>query len=202
MRTHEEHAKRLESLMIRYPHIDREAHLKDLELCKAYLAGDCVKFEIMFQTAYKKMEKYVYLDSHGTRCGVHINTQDKEDIIADAAGTALSHVEKFHGWSLYSTWMRGIARYRILQMIHRRCKESATEPLDDAKAVHADYSQNSDVAVWEILSGLPESDATIVRLRAIEQLSFGEIAQQLSVSIDNVRRRYLNAIKTLKVLLR
>jgi len=59
LRTQEERRKKLESLIEKYPHIDRAAHLKDLELCKRYLKGDRLPFEAMFQMAYGKLERYV-----------------------------------------------------------------------------------------------------------------------------------------------
>ena len=201
MQTKRERRKRLERLMKKYPHIDRAAHLKDLELCRRYLKGDRLPFEAMFQIAYGKLERYVRNDDCGRQHGIHVSLQDKEDLIADVAGTAIQHMATFQGWSLFSTWMIAIARYRIIGLIKKRCKEKANlinDALDDSRLISAPQSQNGDTAVWEILSCLQELDATIVRLKAVEGLTYSEISKQLNLSVKEVSCRYKAAIETLR----
>ena len=201
MRTQEERRKKLESLIEKYPHIDRAAHLKDLELCKRYLKGDRLPFEAMFHIAYGKLERYLRYDSYGKKYGIHINTQDKEDLIADVAGAAIQHMAAFQGWSLFSTWMIAIARYRIIDFVKKRCKEQQNvtdNALDDSRYIPPAHSQNNGTAVWEILSCLSESDAAIVRLKAVEGLTYSEIAKQIKISVKEVSIRYKTAIETLR----
>jgi len=197
----EERYEKLESLMKKYPHIDRARHLKDLEFCKKYQEGDRLPFERMFQVAYSKLERYVHYDSCGKQHGIHINEQDKEDLIADVASTAIQYMAAFQGWSLFSTWMIAIARHRIIGFIKKRCHEkrnSSDAALDDSRIIVPSSSQNDSTTIWEMLSCLSESDAAIVRLKAVERLTYTEIAKQLNLSVKKVLFRYKTSVEILK----
>ena len=201
MRTQEERRKNLEQLIAKYPHIDRAAHLKDLELCKRYLKGDRLPFEAIFQVAYGKLERYVRNDNCGRQYGIHVSVQDKEDLIADVAGTALQHMATFQGWSLFSTWMIAIARYRIIDFVKKRCKEQKNvtdNALNDSRYIPPSHSKNSDASVWKILSCLSELDAAIVRFKAVDELTYSEISKQLKLPVKEVSHRYKTAIETLR----
>ena len=193
MQTPEERKQRLERLLAKHPHINRAAHLNDLELCKKYTLGEQVPFEQMFQIAHGKLTRYVNRNNCGSHLGINVNEQDREDLIADTVSVAILQLNMFHGWSLFSTWMIAIARYRIISLIKKRCKEKAW-PLDDTL-----HSQNDCVAVCEILSCLSELDATIVQLKAVERGTFAEIAKLLNLSVENVRRRYQKSIDRLRL---
>ena len=200
MRT-EERQKRLDALIEKYPKINRATHLEDLALCKEYLAGSCGAFETMFQSAYAKLTNYVRYDNCGKHLGLHVNAQDKEDLIADIASTAILRLSTFQGWSLFSTWMIGIARYKILTFIKARCKKDQNlvdAAVDDTKMASHMPSHIDNTTVWETLSCLPESDATIVKRKAIEQFSFSEISKEMNLPVEQVQRRYKKAIAVLR----
>jgi len=200
MRT-EERQKRLEALIEKYPKINRAKHLEDLVLCKEYLAGNCGAFETMFQSAYAKLINYVHYDNCGEHLGIQVNTQDREDLIAEAAGTAILRLDTFQGWSLFSTWMIGIARYRILTFIETRYKKEkglVDTPVDDPKIASYMPSHIDNTTVWEILSCLPEIDATIVKRKAIERFSFSEISEEVNLPVTQIQRRYKKAIAMLR----
>ena len=147
----EKRQKRLDALIEKYPKINRAAHLKDLALCQDYLAGNCETFETMFQLAYAKLTNYIRYDNCGKHLGLQVNAQDKEDLIADAASTAILRLDTFQGWSLFSTWMIGIAKYRVLTFIKTRCNEDknlADATVDDAKMVAHIPSHIDDTTVW------------------------------------------------------
>jgi len=200
MRT-EERKKRLEALIEKYPKINRAKHLEDLALCKEYLAGNCDAFETMFQSAYTKLTNYVRYDNCGKHLGIHVNAQDKEDLIAEAASTAILRLDTFQGWSLFSTWMIGIARYRVLAFIKTRCNEDkglVDAAVDNPKMAFQMPSHIDSTTVWETLSCLPENDATIVKLKAIEQLSFSEISKEMNLPVAQIKLRYKKALTALK----
>jgi len=175
-----------------------------LELCKRYLKGDRLPFEAMFHIAYGKLERYVHYDSYGKKYGIHINAQDKEDLIADVASAAIQHMTTFQGWSLFSTWMIAIARYRIINFVKKRYKEQKNvtdNELDDSRLISSSNSQNDDTTVWEILSCLSATDAMIVRLKAVGGLTYFEIAKQINLPIKEVSIRYKVAITILRKML-
>ena len=192
---------RLSEWIEKYPgRINLAAHEQDLVLCKGYLQGDRQPFEPMFRAAYCKLQNFVYCHSFGKSSGIHITAQDKEDLIAEAVDIAIRKMERFDGLSLFSTWMIGIARYLILSLIAKRCREQhclSDMSLEDACRSQPQQSSESS-AVWEMLSGLSELDATIVRLRAVEGLCFAEIAAQLGSSRSSISFRYKKSINVLR----
>ena len=199
MLTSEERREKLERLMEKHPNIDRAAHLEDLDLCKKYLDGDRQPFEVMFKTAYDKLERYVYYDKFGKHLGIHVNKQDKEDLIADVVSVAIKRMATFQGWSKFSTWMIAIARYQIIDFIKKRCHEQKNminDALDDSRIFY--QPQNDSIAVWETLSCLSEQDSAIVKLKVIEQFTYPEIAENMNLSIKQVKYRYNAAIKMLR----
>lgn len=202
MLTQEQHKKRLEALMEKNPRINRNAHLRDLELCKRYMEGDQAPFEDMFQVAYIKLRKYVCSDSCGKHSlGINISAEDKEDLIADVASTAILQMNMYNGWSLFFTWMKAIARYRILSLIKKRCIENKNLIFGDVHETEitpASQVQNNEMVIFELLSCLSETDSKIVQLKAIEELSFLEISKQLNLSCYKVKMRYKKAIASLR----
>ena len=200
MQTQEQRREKLERLMKAHPHINREAHLKDLESCKRYLDGDCLPFNEMFEVAYGKLNRYIFYRSSRI-FGIHINNQDKEDLIAEVVEAAIKYMYTFQGWSLFSTWMIAIAYYRLINFVTNRRKEKDNQvdnTIDENRFIAPPSSHENDLAVWEMLSCLSESDAEIVRLKAVERFTYSEIAKHLNLSIKKVQIRYKKAIELLQ----
>ena len=200
MQTQEQRREKLERLMKAHPHINREAHLKDLESCKRYLDGDCLPFNEMFEVAYGKLNRYIFYRSSRI-FGIHINKQDKEDLIAEVVEAAIKYMYTFQGWSLFSTWMIAIAYYRLINFVTKRRKEKANQTddaIDENRFIAPPSSYDNNLAVWEILSCLSESDAEIVRLKAVERFAYSEIAKHLNLSIKTVQNRYKKAKEILQ----
>ena len=200
-KTGEERRKSLAVWIETYPgRINLAAHQEDLALCKDYLQGNRKPFEKMFQIAYGKLQSFVYCHSFGKHSGIHVNTQDKEDVIAETVDVALRRMGTYCGWSLFSTWMIAIARYRILSLIEKRCREQQMikdSPKEGFQEQPPQKARQS-FTVWELLSGLSAQDAQIVQLRAIDELSFPKIAAQLGSSVSKITFRYKKIIKILR----
>jgi DNA-directed RNA polymerase specialized sigma24 family protein len=141
----------IRKLMKMYPKIDRAAHLKDLEICTQYLVGNYEPFHLLLQTSYAKLIKYIHYNCRN-KLNIHINAQDKEDLISETVEAAIRDLNTFHGWSLFSTWMIAIGRNRIYALLRRRRKEenSLTEDASDVEK-----SQNSSSAVWKSFHAFP-----------------------------------------------
>lgn len=85
--------------------------------------------------------------------------------------------------------------------IYRRNKRRYSEeiPIDDALQVADKAQQYSDNgSINEILGVLGETDRKIVTLRCIEELSWKEVADKLSLTEANVRKRFERTKKRLK----
>ena len=193
MRSSEENLKRLETYMKKNPRINRAAHLHDFMLCREYLTGNTQPFTAMFPSAHSKLERFVRREKND-----RISAQDKEDIIAESIEAAIRRMRQFHGWSLFSTWMIGIARYRILTFIKKQSLARAALSASAYSIAPPQPLQNTDTTVREMLSSLSQTDAAIVRLKAVEQLTFHEIAKHLHIPIKQIAHRYKEALQTLR----
>ena len=97
--------------------------------------------------------------------------------------------------------MIAIARYRIIDFVKKQCKEQRNitdNALDDSRYIPLAHSKNDDIAVWEILSCLSKQDAAIVRLKAVDELTYSEISKQLKLPVKEISRRYKTAIEALR----
>lgn len=85
--------------------------------------------------------------------------------------------------------------------IYRKNKRRYCEeiPIDNAMQV-ADKTQNycAPDSINDVLDGLGETDRKIVSLRCIEELSWKEVADKLSLTEANVRKRFERTKKRLK----
>lgn len=92
-----------------------------------------------------------------------------------------------------------VRKYQIAQMrdVCRELSLSNCGRLED----RTQSESISDEAVEQLISAierLPDQQRTIVRARYIEQLTFDAIAQRCQLSREQVRRRWIKAIQTLK----
>ena len=191
--------QRLEKLMEKYPSINRQRHLDDLHTCKRYLSGNTDAFMKLFEDSCCKTRGYV----HKNTWNKLFNLQDKEDIIAETESIAIMKVHMFHGWSRYSTWMIGIARYRILSLAKKK-----TIMIETKKAIentcHLEIL-NDPIALWEsnqyvseLLGHLSDEEQSIVTEVVFHQKSFEIIAAERKHSINCMVTKYEKSIQRLK----
>jgi RNA polymerase sigma factor (sigma-70 family) len=202
MRTEEEQAERLKILTAKYDFIDINKHKEDYNICQEYLAGHKEKFQNMLENALKKTRKYVFYAT-----GKLFNAQDKEDIISETLEIAISQVAMFKGWSRYSTWMKGIARYRIYRFVRIKIKEqnllvNQNKSENDENFQRKIEKQSSapvqKFSVFEMLSSLSQEYRLVVNYYVIEKWTFAEIAVKLKISQRKVIEYYDNAMKQLR----
>ena len=202
MRTEAEQTERLKILTAKYDFIDIKKHKQDYCICQEYIAGNKETFQNMLEDALKKTRKYVFYAT-----GKLFNDQDKEDIISETLEIAISKVSTFKGWSRYSTWMRGIARYRIYSFVKIKVKEQNL-------LVHNDKSENDEnfqrkidkqssaptqkFSVFEMLNSLSQEHRLVVTYHVIEKWTFAEIAVKLKISQGKVSEYYDDAMKQLR----
>jgi len=107
----------------------------------------------------------------------------------------------FQGWSLFSTWIIAIAYYRLINFV-AKCRKEKENQVDNAidgnRFIAPPSSPENDLAVLEMLSCLSESDAEIVRLKAVERFTYSEIAKQMDLPMKKVQNRYKKAIEILQ----
>ena len=96
-------------------------------------------------------------------------------------------------------------RWRVLDVIHRNKRLngwSAVPPGCQDQAAHPSETLNrreTAATLEQALARLPDEDARIVRLVALEHLSHKQVAKLLKMKENTVGRRYLRAIEKLSV---
>lgn len=199
MRTDEEQAERLRVFMKTNHRIDLAKHQYDYCVCQAYLSGDKKAFQAVFEDALVKIQRYVSWST--TKI---FNDQDREDIVSVTSGVAIEKMDKFKAWSRYSTWMRGIARNRVRELIRKKAKEEILFSYDkglENRATERKIQKHQPVpgfSVFEMLDSLPCEQRLIVKYHAVEKWSFEEIATRLKIAESEVCDCYDKAISQLR----
>lgn len=142
------------------------------------------------------------------------NDQDAEDVLQDTLMKAYEHLDRFHGYSKFYTWLVRIATNEALMKLrkHRnyRCV-SLDEPLQSL-----DQMVKREIAVWDgnpeqkysqselyriveqALKSLRPKCRAVFILRDLEELSIEETAASLRISIAATKSRLLRARLTLR----
>jgi len=181
------------------PRIDLAKHQFDYAVCQKYLSGDKEAFLDIFEDALTKIQRYVSWSTIKT-----FNDQDREDVVSITLGVAIEKMDKFKAWSRYSTWMRGIARNRIRELIRKKAKEeslSLCSEVSESRTAERKIQIHQSVpgfSVFEMLDSLPNEQRLIVKYHAVEKWSFEEIALKLKIPRKAVSYHYNKAITQLR----
>lgn len=198
MLTQEQCRERLERLMRQYPTIDHDRHLQDHSICQEYLQGNHMRFESLFETAYHKMRKYVIYHKSDL-----LSDYDKEDIIAEAAYTAVAQIHMFNGWSMYSTWMKAIAKYRILKCIKRKLQKEqelrSQKVLDNLPEVYSciDMWENNDL-IRGLMDRIPQINQLIVVYKTLHGMTYAEISRKMNLPVRSIQKKYYRSLKIMR----
>lgn len=141
------------------------------------------------------------------------NPEDAADLTQEAFLKAWRNLESFHFESAFSTWLYRLASNTCLDFL-RQAKRRPTVSLvteddegeeqimdvaDDAATPEEQVITNLDrEALCEGLNRLPEEQRQLLILRAVNGLSYAEIAQILSIKEGTVKSRLARARETLR----
>ena len=196
MRTDEEQAARLRKFMKTNSRIDLEKHQYDYSVCQEYLSGNKTLFMSVFEEALIKTQKYISWST--TKI---FNDHDREDIVSITSSIAIEKMSKFKAWSRYSTWMCGIARNRVRELIRKKAKKENLFSHDENRVAERKNKKHQlapGFSVFEILDSLSNKQRLIMKYHAIEKYSFEEIATNLNLPKNIVSSIYDEAISQLR----
>jgi len=99
------------------------------------------------------------------------------------------------------------AKYRILDRLRRRQRDAGVSAIPQGKGEsgsenHEITRLDQDRMIRELVERLPDSHGEVVRLCALEGLSFAEVAERLGILPGTVRKRYNRARTLLETKLR
>jgi RNA polymerase sigma-70 factor (ECF subfamily) len=142
------------------------------------------------------------------------NREDAEDVVQQSFQKAFIHLTKFEGQSLFSTWLTRIAINEALMLLRRKrgsrevpIAESNTEgevalPLDipdgapnpEDSCLQREQERILSAAVNELTPGMREA----IELRELGELSTGETAQVMGLSVGAVKARVFHGRRKLR----
>ena len=168
--------------------------------------GDAAAFELLVQRHERKI---LSLAQRMTR-----NREDAEDVVQQSFQKAFVHLKNFEGESLFSTWLTRIAINEALMLLRRRrgsrevpIAESNTEdetalPLDipdagpnpEDSCLQREQERIISAAVNELTPGMRKA----IELRELGELSTGETARVMGLSVGAVKARVFHARRKLR----
>lgn len=133
------------------------------------------------------------------------NEEAAETVMSDTLFEIWKHPDRFRGESRFSTWVLGIAKYKVLSTL--RAEPDAHDDVDDYAETLAD--PNADVAgeiqahqesvvLRDCIERLNDAQRECIQLVFFEGMALGEIAQIQSVPEGTVKTRLFHARKNLK----
>ena len=179
---------------------------EDAALVAGAKAGDAHAFELLVQRHERKIFSVA---QRMTR-----NWEDAEDVVQQCFQKAFIHLRKFEGESLFSTWLTRIAINEALMLLRKKrgsrevpIAESITEdetvlPLDfpdsgpnpEASCLQREQERILSAAVNELTPGMRE----VIELRVLGELSTGETAQVMGLSVGAVKARVFHGRRKLR----
>src|SRR5882672_12315752 len=189
---------------------DRLVAQEDAALVAGAKTGDARAFELLVQ---RHEGKIFSLAQRMTR-----NREDAEDVVQQSFQKAFIHLKKFEGDSLFSTWLTRIAINEALMLLRRRrgthevpIAESNTQdetvlPLDipdsspnpEDSCLQREQERMLSAAVNELTPGMRRA----IELRELGELSTGETAQVMGLSVGAVKARVFHGRRKLRETLR
>ena len=185
---------------------DRLVTQDDAALVAGAKTGDSRAFELLVQ---RHEGKIFLLAQRMTR-----NREDAEDVVQQSFQKAFIHLKKFEGDSLFSTWLTRIAINEALMLLRKRrgtrevpIAESNTEddtalPLDipdvgpnpEDSCLQREQQRIISAAVNELTPGMRKA----IELRELGELSTGETAQVMGLSVGAVKARVFHGRRKLR----
>jgi RNA polymerase sigma-70 factor, ECF subfamily len=184
---------------------DRLVAQEDAALVASAKTGDARSFELLVQ---RHEGKIFSLAQRMTR-----NREDAEDVVQQSFQKAFIHLRRFEGESLFSTWLTRIAINEALMLLRRKrgsrevpiesnTDEGTAAPLDfpdsgpnpEDSCLRREQERILSAAVNELTPGMRKA----IELRELGELSTGETAQVMGLSVGAVKARVFHGRRKLR----
>jgi len=175
------------------------SNIDDTELVRAVRRGELEDFDELVRRYQGPIYKLAYRTLG--------NAEDALDATQTTFLKAYDRLDSFDDSKRFFSWLYGIAFRTALDQRersarHRRSPESGYESrTPDRSPEQEAMGRQSGRRVDSALRELEPSDRALVTLRHLEGLSYTEIAEALSLSVELVRSRLFTARRRLRLLL-
>jgi len=174
----------------------RPVGARDKELVQAFQGGEISAYDALYRRHAQRIESLCFQ--------ILQNRDDAEEATQETFLRAYEALGRFNGEYRVAAWLKRIATNVCFDRVRRRARRPQTIRLthDD----HADRSQLEGVAVraslFTALRHLHPHHASAIRLRAVEDLSYDEMAKRLQMSPTQVKSLLYRARASLRNALR
>ena len=185
---------------------DRLVAEQDVALVAGAKTGNTRAFELLVE---RHEGRIFSLAQRMTR-----NREDAEDVVQQSFQKAFIHLKKFEGESLFSTWLTRIAINEALMLLRRRrgtrevpiadstTEDETAQPLDipdlgpnpEDSCLQREQERILSAAVNELTPGMRKA----IELRELGELSTGETAQVMGLSVGAVKARVFHGRRKLR----
>ncbi|MBG6192370.1 RNA polymerase sigma-70 factor (ECF subfamily) [Arthrobacter sp. CAN_A212] len=180
---------------VHQPHASKLAGAADAVLVERSIDGDPEAFEVMIRRYAKMMRAYAarLLGGYGA---------DADDVVQEALVAAWKRMEDVRQSTSIKSWLMSIVGHKAVDLIRRRKPDESIgdhhhpgSPSDDVAGQVENRSAADALSL--VLETLPEDQRQCWTLREIGEMSYAQIAAELSVSESTVRGRLTRARSTL-----
>lgn len=178
--------------------------MTEKELVRAAAGGD--------ESAFAELVRMYENKAYHLALRICGNAEDASDVAQDAFLAAWRGLPSFRGESGFSTWLYRLVSNAAIDYLRRTKHQRGNVSLDDeelnldapddAPTPH-EAVENSDLkdAVAKGLRDLSDDHRTVLVMREIQELSYEEIAQTLSLDLGTVKSRISRARNHLRKIL-
>lgn len=176
----------------------------DYNLVHNYLCGDRQAGYILYADVFDFLKSFIY---QTTKLDI-ISEIDREDILSETLKTSVEKLDRFDGTSKFSTFVIGIAKFKIKEKIRSRNKQMDNEvEYTDIVNLHSKdpliilVNKEEKAILENAINELSDNHKQIIQLR-MNNMPSKEIANITGQSVDAVDSMYLRALKALKNILK
>lgn len=152
--------------------------------------GNCQAFETLYRRYIKIVYGYVF-----NKVG---RKEDAEDLTSEIWIATLRNLSNYAYNSSFKNWIFGIVKHKIMDYYQEKYKIEKLPLVEDIfleEEDDTDHIQEKEKKIGTILQKLPENYRQVLYLRFLKGYTTAEIAQELGLSISNVKVIQYRAVK-------
>lgn len=156
--------------------------------------NDQSELEIVFEEIYQSYYKLIYY----IVIGIVKNNEDCEDIVNNVFLKAFNNLDKFDTNSSIKSWIVRIAKNESMNLYNQKKNQPIT--IDNQYINKQQASSDKFIKlIEEFKSYLTEEELDILIFKINYDLKWKDIAQYFNTTTNVVYKKYLNALKKLKL---
>ncbi len=173
-------------------------HINDYNLVHLYLCDYEKAGQELYASIFPIVKGFIFSHSNAKT----LTEADKEEIFSSTLKTSIEKLEYYNGKSSFSTYVCGIAKYKILEKIKEVVKENKIIEFSETTCIYDDpltilIDKELREAVVTAQKMLSPEHMQVMQLR-LNGMSAKEISKMAQMSEDAVNSMYYRAIKAFK----